>query len=43
MAIWDHHYPVASPSENQCALQFCLTWVGFFAAIGAVSWIISTL
>lgn len=42
MAVLDHHdHPVAS--QNQCAVQFALTWVGFFVVIGLVSWIVSSL
>ncbi len=43
MAVLDHDHPVASPSENHCAVQFCLTWVGFFVAIGLLSWILTAL
>jgi hypothetical protein len=43
MAVLDHHDHVASPSDNICAVQFCLTWVGFFAVIGAVTWLVSLL
>lgn len=43
MAILDHHDPSRSPTDNMCAVQFCLTWVGFFAVIGAVTWLVSLL
>jgi len=43
MAVLDHDHPLASPSENHCAVQFCLTWVGFFVAIGVLGWILSAL
>ena len=43
MAVLDHNDHVASPSDNMCAVQFCLTWVGFFAVIGAVTWLASLL
>ena len=43
MAVLDHHDRVASPSENHCAIQFCLTWVGFFVAIGLLGWVLSAL
>jgi hypothetical protein len=43
MAVLDQDHPAASPSQNHCALQFALTWVGFFAVIGIVGWIISAL
>lgn len=42
MAVLDHHDSV-EPSQNFCAVQFCLTWVGFFVAIGLVTWIASAL
>jgi hypothetical protein len=42
MAVLDHHHDTA-PSENHCAVQFCLTWVGFFVLVGAVAWIVSAL
>ena len=41
MAVLDHHEQIAAPNENACAIQFCLTWVGFFALIGLVTWIVS--
>jgi len=43
MAVLDHDHPAVSPSENHCAVQFCLTWVGFFVAVGLVTWIASAL
>ena len=45
MAVIDHHdLPVHSdPEERRCAVMFCLTWVGFFVAIGLFSWIVSSL
>jgi hypothetical protein len=43
MAVLDHHDHAASPSGNMCAVQFCLTWVGFFAVIGVVTWLASLL
>lgn len=44
MAVLDHHdHPVASPGESACVVQFILTWVGFFAAIGLLSWVIAAL
>jgi hypothetical protein len=44
MAVIDRHdHPLASPSDNMCAVQFCLTWVGFFAVIGIVTWLASLL
>ena len=42
MAVLDHHDSV-EPSQNHCAVQFCLTWIGFFAAIGLLTWIASAL
>ncbi len=45
MAVLDHDdHPVASLSEtNRCAALFCLTWVGFFVAIGAITWLVEAL
>jgi len=45
MAVIDHHHdlPVSNREERHCALMFCLTWVGFFALIGAVSYLVSSL
>ena len=39
-----HHHPVVPASKEQslCALKFCLTWVAFFAVIGAIAWISSS-
>jgi hypothetical protein len=38
------HHPVRSPREtNTCAVKFCLTWVGFFVAIGVGTYLISLL
>jgi hypothetical protein len=42
MAVIDHH--VRSTHEtNVCAVKFCLTWVGFFVAIGVFTYLISLL
>ena len=40
-----YHHPVvpASKEQSHCALMFCLTWVGFFALIGALAWIATSL
>jgi hypothetical protein len=42
-----HYHPVQTGmergKENRCAVMFCLTWIGFFAAIGAVTWVLSSL
>jgi hypothetical protein len=44
MAVIDHHdHHLASHEENRCALMFCLTWVGFFAAIGLVTYLVSLI
>ena len=38
------HHPVRSPREtNACAVKFCLTWVGFFVALGVATYLISLL
>jgi hypothetical protein len=42
-----HFHPVHTDmpprQENVCAVMFCLTWIGFFAAIGLVTWVLSAL
>ena len=39
MALVHHHHSDMPPKEqNRCAAMFCLTWVGFFAVIGLVTW-----
>jgi hypothetical protein len=36
--------PIVSNSEqNRCATMFCLTWIGFFAAIGVFTYLISMI
>jgi len=33
-----------SPREtNLCAAKFCLTWVGFFVALGVITYLVSLL
>jgi hypothetical protein len=29
--------------QNRCALMFCMTWVGFFALVGAITFLVSAL
>jgi hypothetical protein len=42
MAVIDHH--VRSTHEtNVCAVKFCLTWVGFFVAIGVFTYLVSMI
>jgi len=43
--VMSHHHPVAPASKEQshCALMFCLTWVGFFVLLGALTWVLSSL
>lgn len=45
MAVIDHHdLPVHSGQEERhCALMFCLTWIGFFVLLGAVSYLVSLI
>ena len=44
MSVVHHHPVVMAPKEqNRCAVMFCLTWLGFFALIGAVTWILAAL
>ena len=45
MAVIDHHdLPVHSDhEERRCALMFCLTWIGFFVLLGAVSYLVSLI
>jgi hypothetical protein len=39
------HHPIASSNkeQNRCAFMFCMTWVGFFAFVGLITWIGSSL
>lgn len=42
MAVLDR--PDLSPHEtNRCVVKFCLTWVGFFVAIAAFTYLVSLL
>jgi hypothetical protein len=44
MAVLDHHDMSGAAHDhevNRRALTFLLTWIGFFALIGAVSWLAS--
>jgi len=34
---------VTNKEQNRCAFMFCLTWVGFFAAIGVFTYVVSML
>jgi len=44
MAVAHDHHPVMSRKEqNRCAAMFCLTWLGFFAAIGVLTWVLAAL
>jgi hypothetical protein len=45
MAMLDHHdhLVVSEKEQRHCAMMFCLTWVGFFVAIGAVTYLMSSL
>ena len=42
MAVLDHHDNPARET-NLCAAKFCLTWVGFFVAIAAFTYLVSWL
>jgi hypothetical protein len=39
----DHHPAMPRKEQNRCAVMFCFTWLGFFAAIGLVTWVLSAL
>lgn len=42
MAVLRH--PTRSTREtNTCAVKFCLTWIGFFVAIGVFTYLVSML
>ena len=41
--VHDRHSPMSRREENHCAVMFCLTWLGFFAVIGAVTWVLAAL
>jgi hypothetical protein len=44
MAVAHDHRPVMSRGDqNRCAAMFCLTWLGFFAAIGVLTWVLAAL
>jgi hypothetical protein len=44
MAVIHHDHPALSDREQKvCAVKFALTWLGFFAVIGVVTWIGSAL
>jgi len=38
-----HHNVRSSHETNTCAVKFCLTWVGFFVALGVASYLLSML
>ena len=42
MAIVDHSHR-SDHDTNVCAFKFCLTWIGFFAAIGVFTYLVSLL
>jgi len=37
------HPVLSSKEQNRCAFMFCMTWVGFFAAIGVFTFLVSLL
>jgi hypothetical protein len=38
------HHPVRPAHEtNRCATMFCLTWLGFFVAIGVFTYLVSLI
>jgi hypothetical protein len=41
--VHDRHSPMSRKEEHRCAVMFCLTWVGFFVLLGALTWILSSL
>jgi hypothetical protein len=43
MAVQGHRETAMSGKErNRCAAMFCLTWVGFFVAVGVIAWVTSS-
>jgi hypothetical protein len=42
MAMLDHH-DRSNHETNRCAVMFGLTWLGFFAAIGLLSYLAKLL
>jgi hypothetical protein len=38
-----HHNVRSTHETNTCAVKFCLTWVGFFVALGVATYLISLL
>ena len=43
MAVVHHHPVMSKPEQHRCAVMFCLTWLGFFALIGGLTWVLSSL
>jgi 2-polyprenyl-6-methoxyphenol hydroxylase-like FAD-dependent oxidoreductase len=41
MALVHHDRP--APETNRCATMFCLTWLGFFVAIGVFTYLVSLI
>jgi hypothetical protein len=38
-----HHHDRPIHETNRCATMFCLTWIGFFVAIGVFTYLVSML
>ncbi len=44
MAVIHTDHPVLSRNEqNRCAFMFCMTWIGFFALVGAITFLVSLI
>ena len=43
MVMVRHPLVTDNREQNRCATMFCLTWVGFFAAIGVFTYLISMI
>jgi hypothetical protein len=38
-----HHHDRPAHETNRCATMFCLTWLGFFVAIGVFTYLVSLI
>jgi len=38
-----HHHDRPAQETNRCATMFCLTWLGFFVAIGVFTYLVSLI
>jgi hypothetical protein len=43
LMVMVRHPVLSNKEQSRCATMFCLTWVGFFAAIGVFTYLVSML